>query len=274
MRNKFLSSLNGIVLVGLGLLWAMPLLWSIALAFRPPNVPISIGSTWWGGSLSFASILRALDSAPFGTYYRNTVIVVFGILVVQMVTITLAGFVFARLKFPGRDWLFLLFMLQLLVPIAILIIPNYATIRSLGLFNSLVAIMLPFWASAFGTFLMRQTFRTVPLDYEDAAKIDGANWWQTLWHVYIPPARPALSAFALVSLSSHWNDFLWPLIVTNNVQTRTLTVGLASFTQMSESGAEWSLIMAGTLLVVWPLLVLFLVFQRQFIASFVQSGLK
>ncbi|MCW1966911.1 MAG: carbohydrate ABC transporter permease [Anaerolineae bacterium] len=274
MRNKIFSSLNSIVLVALGLLWAMPLLWSIALAFRPPNVPISIGSTWWGGSLSFASIERALDAAPFATYYRNTLIVVFGILVVQMLTITLAGFVFARLKFSGRDWLFLLFMLQLLVPIAILIIPNYATIRSLGLFNNLIAIMLPFWASAFGTFLMRQTFRTVPLDYEDAAKIDGANWWQTLWHVYIPPARPALAAFALVSLSSHWNDFLWPLVVTNSVETRTLTVGLASFTQMSESGAEWSLIMAGTLLVVWPLLVLFLVFQRQFIASFVQSGLK
>ena len=274
MRNKLTQSLNLIVLFGLGLLWAVPLLWSIALSFRPPNVPISIGSTWWGGSFSFASILKALDSAPFGTYYRNTIIVVFGILIMQLLTITLAGFVFARLKFPGRDALFLLFLLQLLVPIAILIIPNYATIRSLGLFNNLVAIMLPFWASAFGTFLMRQTFRTVPLDYEDAAKMDGANWWQTLWHVYIPPARPALAAFALVSLSSHWNDFLWPLVVTNSVDTRTLTVGLASFTQMSESGAEWSLIMAGTLLVVWPLLVLFLVFQRQFIASFVQSGLK
>jgi sn-glycerol 3-phosphate transport system permease protein len=261
-------------LIVLAVVWGLPLLWTIALAFRPPNAPISIGSTWFSGSLSLASIQRALDSAPFGTYYRNTILVVIGTLVVQIITITLAGFVFARLKFPGRDILFLLFLLQLLVPTAALIIPNYATIRSFGLFNTLVAIMMPFWASSFGTFLMRQTFRTVPQDYEDAARIDGATWWQTLWHVYLPPARPALSAFALVSLSSHWNDFLWPLVVTNSVETRTLTVGLASFTQMGESGAEWSLIMAGTLLVIWPLLVLFLFFQKQFIASFVSSGLK
>jgi sn-glycerol 3-phosphate transport system permease protein len=250
------------------------MLWTVALAFRPPNIPISIGSTWWGGSLSLGSFIRAWGAAPFATYYLNTVTVVAGILAVQLVTITLAGFVFARVRFPGRELIFILFQLQLLVPTTALILPNYATIRGLGLYNTLLAIMLPFWASSFGTFLMRQTFRTVPIDYEDAARLDGANWWQVIRHVYLPPARPALIAFALVSISSHWNDFLWPLVVTNGPQTRTLTVGLASFTQMGESGAEWSLLMAGTLLVAWPLLVLFLVFQRRFIASFVASGLK
>ncbi len=121
---------------------------------------------------------------------------------------------------------------------------------------------------------MRQTFRTVPKDFEEAARLDGANWWQVIWHVYLPPARPALIAFALVSISSHWNEFLWPLVVTNSVQSRTLTVGLAAFTQMGEAAAEWSLLMAGTLLVIWPLFVLFIIFQKQFISSFVQSGLK
>ncbi len=262
------------LLLVIALVWSVPLLWAIALSLRPPGAPIAIGSSWWGGGLSLASFARALSAAPFETYYRNTLIVVAGILIIQLVTVTLAGFVFARVKFPGRELLFILFLMQLLVPTAALIIPNYSTIRSMGLYDTLPAIMMPFWASAFGTFLLRQTFRTVPLDYEDAARIDGATWWQTLWHVYLPPARPALTAFAVTSISSHWNDFLWPLVVTSSVSTRTITVGLASFTQMGESGAEWGLLMAGTLLVVWPLLVLFIVFQKQFVASFVSSGLK
>lgn len=273
-RTRFATALTWLALAGLAGVWAIPMLWTVAMAFRPPNVPISVGSSWWGGGLSLGSITRAWEAAPFATFYANTITVVAGILVVQLVTITLAGFVFARVPFRGRELIFILFQLQLLVPTAALIVPNYATIRGLGLYNTLLAIMLPFWASSFGTFLMRQTFRTVPIDYEDAARLDGANWWQVIGHVYLPPARPALIAFALVSISSHWNDFLWPLVITNGPQTRTLTVGLASITQMGESGAEWSLLMAGTLLVAWPLLVLFLVFQRRFIASFVATGLK
>ncbi len=109
---------------------------------------------------------------------------------------------------------------------------------------------------------------------DDAARVDGANWLQTLWHVYIPPARPALIAFALSSISFHWNDFLWPLIVTNSVTSRPLTVGLAILTQLGEIGAQWPLVMAGTIIVVGPLLALFLIFQRQFIDSFLHSGLK
>lgn len=273
-RSRRSTAGSWLVLAGLALVWAVPLLWSIAVALRPTNVPISVGSSWFGGRLTLDSIAAAWNAAPFQTYYVNTVAVVTGILAVQLVTVTLAGFVFARLPFPGRDALFTLFLLQLLVPTTALLIPNYATVRSLGAFDKLTAIMLPYWASAFGTFLMRQTFRTVPKDFEEAARLDGAAWWQVIWHVYLPPARPALIAFGLVSVSSHWNEFLWPLVVTNSVQSRTLTVGLATFTQMGEAAAEWSLLMAGTLLVVWPLLVLFIVFQRQFIASFVQSGLK
>jgi sn-glycerol 3-phosphate transport system permease protein len=137
-----------------------------------------------------------------------------------------------------------------------------------------LAVMLPFFGSAFGTFLMRQTFKTVPRELDDAARVDGANWLQTLWHVYIPPAHPALIAFALSSISFHWNDFLWPLIVTNSTASRPLTVGLSTLTQLGEIGAQWPLVMAGTIVVVGPLLALFLIFQRQFIDSFLHSGLK
>jgi hypothetical protein len=163
-------------------------------------------------------------------------------------------------------------LLQLMVPSSALIVPDYSTIRQLHLFDTLLAVMLPFFGSAFGTFLMRQTFKTIPRDLDDAAKIDGANWLQTLWNVYIPPARPAMIAFALSSVSFHWNDFLWPLVVTNSANSRPLTVGLAVFTQLGEIGAQWPLVTADTIIVVGPLLALFLIFQRQFIESFLHSG--
>ena len=121
---------------------------------------------------------------------------------------------------------------------------------------------------------MRQTFRQVPIDLDDAARLDGAGWLQTLRHVYLPAARPALVAFSMVSVIFHWNDFLWPLIVLNSDNKLPLTVGMAKFTQMGESGAQWSLITAGTLIVIAPLLILFLIFQRQFVDSMLKSGLK
>jgi sn-glycerol 3-phosphate transport system permease protein len=271
---RLLAILRDVLLALWAIVWALPLLWSIAVAFRPEDVPIRSGDVWFAGRLTTASFGDAWGSAPFPIYFLNTIIIVVGILVVQLVTSTLAGYAFSRLRFPGRDVLFLICMVQLLVPTAALIVPNYATIRSLGLFDTRLAVMLPFFASAFGTFLIRQTFLTVPRELEDAARIDGCAWWQALWHVFVPSARPALVAFGMVSIAFHWNDFLWPLIVTNSPASRPLTVGLASFTEMGEQGARWSLVNAGTLLVVGPLLLLFLIFQRQFVNSFLRSGLK
>jgi sn-glycerol 3-phosphate transport system permease protein len=246
----------------------------VAVALRPANVSVALGSPWWGGGLTLDNFVEAWQRVPFGTYFINTFVIVFGILAVQLVTITLAGFAFARLRFPARDLVFVLVLVQILVPTNALLVPNYTTIRQLGLFDTKLAVMLPFFASAFGTFLLRQTFREVPRDLDDASVIDGAVWWQTLWHVYLPSSRSALVAFALVSVSFHWSDFLWPLIVTNSDASRPVTVGLNTLTQMGESGAQWALVMAGTLLVVSPLLVAFLVFQRQFISSFMRSGLR
>jgi sn-glycerol 3-phosphate transport system permease protein len=134
-------------------------------------------------------------------------------------------------------------------------------------------MMLPFFASGYGTFLLRQAFRQIPRDLEDAAVIDGCGGLRFLWHVLVPLARPTLVAFALISLVSHWNDYLWPLIVTDTPDVRTLTIGLGMFVQQ-ESGADWTLLMAATAFVTAPLMVIFLVFQRKFIESFMFSGLK
>jgi sn-glycerol 3-phosphate transport system permease protein len=276
-KRRLISVLNTLGLFALGIIalgWTIPILWTIAVSFHSPNEPLSASNLLWSSQPTFSNYSDAFTIAPFGRYYFNTVLIVLGIIAVQLVTICLAGYAFARFKFRGQNVLFILVMLQLMLPSSALIVPNYATIRSLGLFDTLVAVMLPFFGSAFGTFLMRQTFKTVPQDLDDAARIDGANWLQTLWNVYIPPARPALVAFGLSSISFHWNDFLWPLIVTNSTNSRPLTVGLAVLTQLGEIGAQWPLVTAGTVIVVGPLLVLFLIFQRQFVDSFLHSGLK
>lgn len=276
-RRPLHSILNTLGLFLLGVIalgWAVPIVWAMAVSLHPPEEPLSASNLWFGSHPTLVNYAQAFQIAPFVQYYANTIIIVFGILLVQLVTTSLAGYAFARFQFRGQNILFFLILLQLMVPSSALIVPNYSTIRQLHLFDTLLAVMLPFFGSAFGTFLMRQTFKTVPRDLDDASKMDGANWLQTLWHVYIPPARPAMIAFALSSISFHWNDFLWPLVVTNSANSRPLTVGLAVFTQLGEIGAQWPLVTAGTVIVVGPLLLLFLIFQRQFIESFLHSGLK
>ena len=264
------------VLLILGLMaaaWVIPLLWTFATALRPPDMSVSVGSMV-SSRLTMANFARAWSYAPFGQYYLNTVIIVLGVLGMQLVTTTLAAYVFARMEFKGRDLIFILFLLQLMVPAEALVVPNYTTMRVMGLVNARLAIMLPYVASAFGTFLIRQTFRQVPKELEEASVMDGCSPLQTLWHVFIPLARPTLVAFGLVSVSYHWNNFFWPMVITNTPDKRPLTVGLALFAKAVEAGADWSLVTAGTVIVILPLLGLFLVFQRQFISSFMQSGIK
>jgi sn-glycerol 3-phosphate transport system permease protein len=255
--------------------WSTPFLWTLVASFRPEAAGgIEVASLLPDFRPTTENFQAALESGNFPLYYLNTAIVAFGILAVQLVTISLAGYAFARLSFPGRDFIFYVFLLQLMLVPPILIVPNLSMIVDLGLYGSLLGVMLPYFASAFGTFLMRQTFRQIPRDFEEAALIDGAHWWQTLWHVLLPMARPGLVAFALVSLMAHWNEFLWPLMVLNEPRTQTLTIGLAAFAVGSEGGKDWGLLAAGTLLVMFPLLALFAVFQRQFVNSFMFSGLK
>lgn len=262
-----------LILIALAASWVVPLLWAFLTALRPQAHSVSVGSVFQA-DLTLENFARAWNFAPFGQYYVNTIILVLGILSLQLITTTLAAYAFARLQFRGRDLLFLIFLLQLMVPAEALVVPNYATIRALDLVDSRIAMMLPYIASAFGTFLIRQTFRQVPRELEEAAAIDGCNILQTLWRVFIPLARPTLIAYGLVSVCYHWNNFFWPMIVTNSPSKRPLTVGLALFAKAVESGADWSLVTAGTIIVILPLLGLFLVFQRQFISSFMQSGIK
>ncbi len=265
--------LNGVTWL-LGILWAVPVLWAIVVSFRPADEPLKRGSVWFGHALTLENYTRAWSLAPFGRYYVNTLLLVGMILSVQLITITLAAFAFANYRFKGKKMLFFFVLLQMMIPTSALLAPNFSTIRQLGLFDTILAIGIPYFGSAFGTFLMRQAFLEVPRDLVDAGVIDGCSWWQLLWNVYLPPSVPTLIAFGLSSVIWHWNEFLWPLIVTNSAASRPLTAGLVRFTQMGEIGAQWSLLTAATLMVVAPLFLVFLIFQRRFIQSFMHSGIK
>jgi len=271
---KYLKSwmLNAITVI-LSLLWLSVIVWAIAVSFRPANKPLGLGDVWLNG-VTFENYLHAWSLAPFGIYYRNTIIVVLIILLFQLVTTILAGFAFAHYKIVGGRWVLFFILLQLMIPSTALLVPNYATIRVLGLFNTKIAIALPYLGSAFGTFLMRQAFLEIPDDLIEAGILDGCSWWQLLLNVYIPPSVPTIIALSISSITWHWNEFLWPFIVTNSDASRVLTVGLVRFTQLGEQGAQWPLLAAATITVAAPLLIAFLIFQRRFIASYLYSGIK
>src|ERR1700688_2749338 len=215
------------------LFWAVPFAW-MAVASLRPGVPPDIASLTPNGPFNLSNFAEAWTSGNFPLWYFNTVLMCGGILGVQLVTVSMAGYAFARLSFPGRDWLFSAFLLQLLLIPPLLIVPNLATLVTLHLYDKLLGIMAPYFASAFGVFLMRQTFRSIPRDFEEAAMLEGAGVAVLIRHVLLPLARPGLVAFAIVSVTAHWNEVLWPLMATSSPSTQVLTVGLASFT----SGAE------------------------------------
>lgn len=254
----------------LAILWVLPLLYAFWSAFHPAEFSTRFELF---APLTLTNFASAWEVAPFARYFLNTFILVTMILAAQFVICTLAAYAFARYAFLGREVVFVLVLVQLMIMPDVLIVENYRIMSALGLVDTILAIGLPYMASAFGIFLLRQTFKTVPKELEEAARVEGASPLQVLWKVYVPLARPVYVAYGLVSVSYHWNNFLWPLVITNSVETRPLTVGLAIFAA-PESGVEWSIITAGTLLAVAPLLIAFLLFQRQFVQSFMRAGVK
>ncbi|MEI8191923.1 MAG: carbohydrate ABC transporter permease [candidate division NC10 bacterium] len=261
------------VLFGGALVMVMPLIWIVLTAFKERNEIFSLVPQWLPAHPTFNNFLGVLDAMPFWRYYWNTLVVAFGILAVQLVTIMLAAYAFARMEFWGRDVLFILLLVQLMIAPQSTVVQNYITVTRLGLLDTKLAIMAPYLASAFGTFLLRQTFKGIPKELEEAAALDGCGGVRFLLHVAIPLALPGYLAFGLVSLTYHWNEFFWPLVVTETTRSRTLTLGLGIFAQTTEGSADWTMLMAATLMVIAVPLGLFLVFQKRFINSFMQSGL-
>ncbi len=254
----------------LGLLWVAPLLYALWAAVHPAAYATRFDLL---APLTGHNFALAWVAAPFPRYLLNTFLLVSMILVAQFALCTPAAYAFARMTFPGRDVVFALVLLQLMIMPDVLLVANYTTLSRIGLVDTITGIALPYLGSAFGIFLLRQTFRQIPQELDDAARLEGLGLLATIWRVYVPLARPTYVAYGLVSVSYHWNNFLWPLIVTNSVATRPLTVGLSVFAS-TDQGVDWSVISAATLMTSAPLLLAFLLFQRQFVQSFMRAGIR
>ena len=254
----------------LALLWIVPLVYAVWTAFHPSEYSTHFSLF---APLTLDNFAHAWAAAPFARYFLNTMLLVGMILGCQLVLSTLAAYAFARYEFPGKNLLFALVLVQLMIMPDILLVENYKTMARLGVVDTLLAVGLPYFASAFAIFLLRQTFLGIPRELDEAARVEGASAMQILWRIYVPLAKPVYTAFALVSVSFHWNNFLWPVIITNSVTARPLTVGLQVFSS-TDQGVDWSIITAATLMTSAPLLIGFLLFQRQFVQSFMRAGIK
>ena len=255
----------------LGLLWLIPLIWLVGTAFSVPSFHMTLFPTT---AFTLDNIKYVWNAIPFGTYYINTLTLVVCTFAVQFFTSTLAAYALAVLDFKGQALVFAVIFMQIIIPNDVLITPNFMTLSDLKLIDTKIGMMLPFYGSAMAIFLLRQHFKSIPKALAEAAKIDGANTWQTIWGVYMPCAKPAYLSFAVISVSYHWNNYLWPLIVTNSPTNRTLTVGLAIFAKSKEANMQWANVCAAAFIIIIPLLLAFLIAQKQFMSSFVSAGIK
>ena len=224
--------------------------------------------------LSQISLRNYIDTfrvVPFGRFYLNSIIVATSTTILQILTASLAAFAFARLRFRGREWLFLIYLTTLMIPFQVTMIPNFILVRYLRWYDSYQALILPASFSVFSTFLLRQYFLGLPLDLDEAARMDGANTWRIWAQIIMPLSGPVLATLAIFNFQGAWNDFLWPLIVTNSDEMRTIPIGLSSF--QGQYSTEWHLLMAGSVIALLPVLLIYIFGQNWFVRGITLSGM-
>jgi multiple sugar transport system permease protein len=221
--------------------------------------------------LSLVNYLETFRTIPFGRYYLNSLLVATSTTTLQILVASLAAFAFGRLRFRGRDSLFLLYLATLMIPFQVTMIPNFILVRFLGWFDSYQALILPSAFSVFSTFLLRQYFLSLPLDYDEAARMDGATSWRIWWQIILPLSGPVLATLAIFNFQGSWNDFLWPLVITRSPEMRTIPIGLSSF--QGQYNTEWHLLMAGSVVALLPVLLLYILGQNWFVRGITLSGI-
>lgn len=274
-QTTLLKTGSFIFLVAAALIAIIPFAWMVSTSLKPDLQQIFVSPPKWiPVPPTFSNYLTAWNSAPFGRYLLNSVIVSIVPVSLQVVNGCLSAYVFSRIRFPGREVLFLFFLAVLMIPAQVTIVPNYIILSRLEWLNTYQALIIPFTATAFGTFLIRQTFLSIPNDLIDAAIIDGASHLSILRYVMIPLSKPMILTFALLNFNWRWNDYFWVLIMTSSDFMRTLPVGVIAMRAGGEGGTNWHYLMAATLIVILPVLVLFVFTQRYFVEGIARTGLK
>lgn len=275
MRKAF--SITGTVALHL-LLYAMafmtvaPFLWMLLASFKDLGEILQYPPTWIPQRVILDNFVNAFQAAPFGRFYFNSLFVASAVTLGQLFTCSLAAYAFARLHFPGRDILFYIFLGTMMVPGQVTMIPGFMVLHWLGWIDSYAALIVPGLASAFGTFLLRQFFLTIPRDLEDAAAIDGCSRFGVLWRIILPLSRPALATLAIFTFMGVFNDFLWALIVVSSEELKTVQLGLAIFRDRYQT--DWGQLMAASVTATVPILLVFFFAQKYFIRGITLSGLK
>ena len=259
------------LLVVVALLFAAPLIYALATSLKPADEVFTSHPTLVGSELRFDNYIEAFRFAPFGRYFFNSFLVAITGTAVVLAVSSLSAFAFARLRFPGRDLLFVLFLGTLMVPQEVLIVPMYWLMQTLGWVDSYQALILPFAFTAFGTFLIRQFFLTVPAELVDSARVDGAGPFSIFFRIMLPLSRPALAVLAMFTFIAFWGSFLWPLIVIDTVDVKgTVPLGLSSF--MSQQGTQWNLMMAAAMLAMVPSVLLVVLLQKNLVRGLLTTG--
>ena len=261
------------LLIITALVFVVPLFWVFSASLKDLREIYTFPPVWIPTEPKFSNYSEAWSSAPFGRFYLNTIITTFFGVALEVVNAVLTAYALVFLRFPGKNLIFIAMLAALMVPIHVTILPNFLTIASLGWVNTYQGIILPGASVAFGAFLLRQHFLTLPREISEAARLDGASHLQTLWYVILPISRPMLVTVALVSVVTKWNDFLWPLVSTNAENMRTLPIGL-SYLFSAEGASQWGLIMAATIFVILPVLLLFLRWQKHIVSGLTSGATK
>ncbi len=273
VRRALSNGLWYVVAIGAGLAVILPFIWMIVTSLKSPSEVFAYPPTWVPKTFEWQNYLEVFKEAPFARYFLNSTIVAVVVTLGQLTSCVLAAFAFARMNFKGKGIMFLVFMSTTMISTQVTLVPSYLIMDQLDWIDHYPALIVPFLANAFGVFMIRQSFRTIPRELEEAAKLDGCGRFRFMVQILLPLCKPILASQGLFAFMGNWNSYLWPLIVTNRDQMRTLQIGLRYFVG-AEGGTQWGVYMAAALIISVPVIIFYFFVQKTFVESMASTGLK
>jgi len=271
--NWLRSTLEFVLKAAILLVFVFPFLWMISTSLQTFEETLSFPPTWIPASPQWINFADAMNAGPFLTYAKNSIMITGSIIAIQLVVMIPAAYAFAKYNFAGKNMLFSLILLAFMIPGQVTFIPVYLMLADWGIIKTLLPQIIPFMSSAFGIFLLRQYFMQIPQELIEAARLDNASEFKIMMKLMIPMSRAALATIALFSFVSHWNDYFWPLVMTDSAAVRPLTMGIAKLRE-TEGISNWHTIMAGNVVLVVPILIVYVFCSKQIVKAFVYSGIK
>ncbi len=259
------------ILIGGSVFMLLPFMWMLSTSLKEPREIFTYPPMWIPSHIAWENYATVTSVMPFGRFYFNSFVVAASVTLLQILTSSLAAFAFARLRFRGREVFFLLYLATLMIPFQVTMIPNFILMRFLGWYDSYQALILPPAFSAFSTFLLRQYFLGIPMDMDEAARMDGASSFRIWWQIVMPLSGPVMAALAVFTFLASWNDFLWPLVITTSLEMRTLPVGISAF--QGQYNVQWHLLMAGSVIALLPVLIIYVIGQKWFVRGITLTGM-